>query len=138
MSEEAKKYLVVGFTVVCLGVAGFMSYRTFFGGSLGGGDTNPNIALLCSKCGGFEVPADTVREELSKSLGTMPMMGPGGMARQAINCPKCNQKTCYVAQKCEAKGCQNIYMFGQAKDVNYPDRCPKCRFSFMENTQKNQ
>ena len=138
MDEDTKKHLAIGVAVICLLIAGIVFYRTMFAGSAGGGDMGDReIALLCATCGGFEIPADEFRELMSKQGPDM-MMGMPGMPGQmmAMECPKCAKKTCYMAQKCQQ--CENIFVFGQARDQNYPDRCPKCSFSAMEDRQKNQ
>jgi len=134
MDEQTKQYLVIGITVVCLSVAGTMSYRSFFGGS-GGGDTGDRqIALMCASCGGFEVSVDEFREIMSQQgPDLMMMMMPGQAA--TMECPQCGKKSCYQAQKC--KQCETIFVFGQAKDKNYPDRCPKCSFSYIEDRRQN-
>ena len=134
MDEQAKKYLVIGLTVVCLSVAGTLFYRSFFGGSSTGGNTGDRqIALMCASCGGFEVSIDEFREIMSQQGPDLMMMMPGQAA--AMECPKCGKKSCYQAQKC--KKCQNIFVFGQARDKNYPDRCPKCGFSYIEDRRQN-
>jgi hypothetical protein len=133
MTDETKKFLAIAAAVVCLAVAGWVSYNTFFGEG-GGGEATGDMALLCTTCGGFEIPISEFRDMMNKNAQNMmmPMMGPSMMA---MECPKCHKKTCYVAQKCDK--CKNIFVFGQAKDPQYPDRCPKCRFSQIEDMQKN-
>lgn len=135
MTEETKKFLAIGALVLCLGIAGTVTYNTFFGGG-GGGTFSGDIPLLCMSCGGFEIPISQYQEMMSKNpMGMMPGM-PGMPGQQvAMVCPKCNKKTCYSAQKCLK--CKNIYIYGQARDQNYPDRCPKCKSSELEDLEKN-
>jgi hypothetical protein len=131
MTDETKKFFAIVAAVVCLGIAGTVTYKSFFGGS--SPEATGDMALLCTTCGGFEIPMTQFQELMSKNAQDMmmPMMGPGTMV---IQCPKCNKKTCYIAQKCPK--CQNIFVFGQAKDPQFPDRCPKCKFSEIEDMQK--
>jgi len=122
---------------ICLTVAGTFFYRSFFGNGKGDVGGNRDMALLCTTCGGFEIPTNEFRDLMSKQRPPTPsmmMQRPG--QPMVLECPKCGQKTCYVAQKCPQ--CENIFVFGQAKDQNYPDRCPKCGFSSIENRQKNR
>lgn len=133
MDEQTKKYLVIGATTVCLLVAGTMFYRSFFGGSGGGNTGDRQIALMCTSCGGFEISVDEFREMMSQQGPEAMMMMPGQM--QTMECPQCGKKSCYQAQKC--KECEAIFVFGQAKDKNYPDRCPKCGFSAIEDRRQN-
>jgi hypothetical protein len=136
MDEQTKKYLVIGLAVVCLSVAGTTCYRSFFGGGSGGGDGDTGyrqVALMCKTCGGFEVSADEFRE-MKNQQDPEAMMMPGQTV--ALECPKCGKKSCYIARKCQQ--CENIFVLGQARDKNYLDRCPKCRFSAIEDRQKNR
>ena len=133
MDEETKKYLAIGLVAICLVVSGTVFYRSFFGNSTGAAGGNQDMALLCTTCGGFEIPADEFRELMSKQ-GPGMMMGMPGQ-QMTMECPKCAKKTCYMAQKCQQ--CENIFVFGQARDQNYPDRCPKCSFSRIKDRQKN-
>ena len=133
MTEETKKFLAIGAVVVCLGVAGWVTYNTFFAGE-GTGTLSGDMPLLCTSCGGFEIPVSQFQEIMSKNPQNMMMM-PGMPGQMTIDCPKCNKKTCYPAQKCTK--CQNIFVFGQARDSQFPDRCPKCKFSEFEDMQKN-
>ena len=134
MNDETKKYVGIAVAVICLLIAGTIIYRTMFSDGPGGAGGNRDVALLCTTCGGFEIPADEFRDLMSKNLDPM-MMGMPGQP-MAIPCPKCGKKTCYMAQKCPQ--CEHIFVFGQARDQNYPDRCPKCGFSEIEDRQKNR
>ena len=131
MDEQTKKNLVIGVTVVCLFVASILFYRSFFGGS-DGATGDGQAALMCTSCGGFEVSMDEFREMISQQAPGAMMMAAGTVA---MECPKCGKKTCYQARKC--KKCENIFVTGQAKDKNYPDRCPKCSFSNIEDHRQN-
>ena len=127
MTDETKKYVMIGIVVACLLLAGTIMYNSFSDGG-GGGTGDRQIALMCAECGGFEVSVDEYREMMAQQGPEAMMMMPGQM--QAMECPKCGKKSCYMAQKC--KKCENIFVFGQAKDQNFPDRCPKCNYSEME------
>jgi predicted RNA-binding Zn-ribbon protein involved in translation (DUF1610 family) len=133
MNDETKKYVGITVAAIFLLLAGMYAYRTMFGGSLTGPVGNKQMALLCTSCGGFEIPVDEFRDLMNKNSDSMMMGMPGQL--MAMECPKCGQKTCYRAQKCPQ--CENIFVFGQAKDQNYPDRCPKCMHSKNEDKQKN-
>ena len=135
MTDEMKKYLVIGFFVVCLSVMGVVTYRTFFSDGSAGAGTSGDVALLCTKCGGFTISVKEFQELMIKNPeGNMMLMMPG--QAMVIPCPKCSQKTCYIAQKCPQ--CETIFVSGQGQDQNYPDRCPKCKHSEIEAIQKKQ
>lgn len=134
MSDETKKFLAIIVAVICLGIAGTVTYKSFFDGG-GGLEATRDMALLCTTCGGFEIPMKEFQDIMSKNTQDMMMPMLGGPGAITIMCPKCHKKTCYMAQKCQK--CKNIFVFGQAKDPQYPDRCPKCKFSEIEDMQKN-
>ena len=127
MTEQRKKCIAIGLTIICFSVAAVIFYRTVFGTSSGEGK-GYNV-VICTKCGGFEIPADECAGLIKKALG--PQMMP--FQKLVVECPKCHQKTCYMAQKCTQ--CQYIFAVGQTKDIQHPDRCPKCGFSKGSNAK---
>ena len=52
----------------------------------------------------------------------------------ALVCEKCRQKSVYLAEKCEKCGLVFYLYSSGAKD--FKDRCPKCRFSKIEEEEK--
>jgi len=135
VDQQTKKKLQVGFVVACLLLAGVIFSSSFLGGTGKSGNTGDGmIPLMCVSCGGFEVSIDEFRQMFSQdSTDSMSMMsGPPAV----MQCPKCDKKSCYEAMKC--KKCQNIFVYGQSKDRKLPDRCPKCGFSEIEDSFKNQ
>ena len=132
MDEQTKQYLVIGLAVVCLLGLGVRFFRG--GGSANIGDEK--VTLMCTSCGGFEISADDdkYREARDKYDLETPTMLPGQIL--AMECPKCGQKSCYQAQKCEK--CGNIFVSGQARDPKYLDRCPQCGVSMIEERQTNR
>jgi DNA-directed RNA polymerase subunit RPC12/RpoP len=135
MTDETKKNLGIGLVVIGLLAGGVVLYRSVFGNSTSSAGGNGDIAVLCSTCGGFEIPADKFDEIMGKNPtpNMMPMMSGQKML---FECPKCGKKTCTMAHKCQK--CGTIFILGQAKDQQYPDRCPKCRFSAIEVPMQNK
>jgi len=128
MTDDAKKYMTIAFAVVSLSIAGIVTFRSFSGGG-GSAKSGTGVALMCKTCGGFEVSVDEFRAVIAENpMALMPMPGVGPAL---MNCPQCGEKSCIQAQKCEK--CENIFYSGQAGDRKYPDRCPKCKFSAVEN-----
>jgi hypothetical protein len=129
MIEDGKKFLLIGFVSIALLIAGTVFYRTISGNSKTKVNAAASVALKCTECGGFEVTLDEFNDILSKGSGGM------GFGPKIVDCPKCGKHTCYVAQKCQK--CQNIFVSGEANDERFPDRCPKCGFSKVEDRFKN-
>jgi len=125
---------------VCLSLG--MAYETMFGGGEGGYGGDGKLWFKCVNpdCNqSFSLTPD----EFAKSQGDnpmmmMPMMMPG--QQQAFKCQKCNQKSAYMAQQCEK--CKEVFIMqmpmpGQ-ENQDFPDRCPKCGYSAIEQMEKEQ
>jgi len=134
MEEQGKKWLTIGLFVLSMLVAATVFYRTFFSSSTGGGGDR-KVYLMCKSCGGFEISADEFRDMMNSQPGGMmpPMMG----SPMLLTCPKCNQKSCMKASKCEKCETMFIPKMGMGQNPNtYPDKCPKCGYSAIEERQK--
>jgi predicted nucleic acid-binding Zn-ribbon protein len=59
------------------------------------------------------------------------MMGP-----MAVNCPKCNKKRAYMAEKCEK--CGVVFVPNYQSGDESPDTCPGCGYSKYEEMSKQQ
>ncbi len=125
---EKKKRVLTGTLVIGVLIAGGVFCRGLFSNSSENSGER-NIVLWCSQCGGFEIPDAEFRHLLSNHPDDMMSIQFGQTI--ALKCPKCGQKTCYRAHKCQH--CDHIFVLGQAKDPQCPDRCPKCKFSATEN-----
>jgi len=125
------------FAVVCLIVAGGILYFTMFRGS-GGGISGGNTAIWL-KCTNTKCNAaySLTSDEFMKLQGGNPMMMPG--MQQSVKCQKCSQQSAYIAQKCEK--CGEVFIMSTMMmqgNQDYPDRCPKCKYSNIEATEKSQ
>jgi len=45
-------------------------------------------------------------------------------------CPKCGKPSAFEAMKCPK--CGNIFVAGESGRGDFPDRCPKCKYSARE------
>ena len=106
MSDETKKYLGIGIAIISLLVAGMVFYNIVGKNGSSSMSGNPDVALFCTHCGGFEITLDEFRE-LMKNQSNPMMAMPGQSA--AITCPKCSKKSCYQAQRCQQ--CEAIFFF---------------------------
>jgi ssDNA-binding Zn-finger/Zn-ribbon topoisomerase 1 len=131
----------VGIAIGCLALAGGIMYFTMFRGEGGGSAGDGKNYLLCAnpKCAKSLEMSDKEYTKFIESQGTQGMMmNPMMMGPMVFQCKFCNQKTMVMATKCEK--CKNIFiqnmMAGQNGD--YADRCPKCKYSAMEQEYKTQ
>jgi hypothetical protein len=137
MDEDVKKKVLIVVSVVIICIALAIAGKTMFGGGGGGGDGKIWFKCVNPKCNAaYSLSPD----EFTKLQGDSPMMIPGQM--QAFKCQKCGQQSAYMAQKCENKKCGEVFILqmgspGQANQ-DFPDRCPKCKYSVIEQMEKEQ
>lgn len=136
MEESKKKPLMIGIIVVCLVVAGIITFATRSGPDIGIPDSykKEQVWLKCRdpKCDAeyqmnmaeyYEL-REQFRQEHPRFTGEPPM-----------TCPECGQQSAYLAAKCSK--CGTIFEVGW-KRGDYEDRCPKCGYSQIEVDRKEK
>jgi len=133
MEESKKKQLLIGVIIVCLAVAGIITYATRSG--TGNGDFSEfkgqQVWLKCANesCGAtFDIDKAEYYKKLDEYMAENPMTS----IAPAFECPQCGQQSAYEAVKCK---CGNIF-FPQQKGSDFADRCPKCKYSQIEEDRK--
>ena len=120
--------------ITCIVLAVVITFVTNEGG--GSRRATGPIPMLCVNpdCGvSFELSRDEYSEQLRANPPDMMMPGmPGrGMAGPSVfTCSDCGEKSAYMATKCPE--CEASFIHGQAGDQQFPDRCPECNHSAME------
>jgi hypothetical protein len=124
--DDSKKPFMIGLIVVCLAVAGVITYLTNRG-SDSVSSVRGEVRLM--KCRNrdcqhvFEMDmADYISELREHTTG---LQTPG------LPCPKCGKNSTYAAIKC-AK-CGTVFEPGAAGGGKPADTCPKCGFSERAN-----
>ncbi|OHB44124.1 MAG: hypothetical protein A2178_03400 [Planctomycetes bacterium GWC2_49_10] len=132
------KYTIIG---CCMGLAALILGWQFWPAGGGGGE-DVDIVMLCTnaKCDkAYKLKPAEFQEMMSKQGGMDPMMMMGGMSA-SFECKFCKQKTASIAYECPK--CKSVFvqpnpmMGGMSND--YPDRCPDCKFSQIEEDMKTQ
>lgn len=131
MDEGKKKSVMIGVIVVCLGAA---AYITFRGGGGGGEIEVPEDATIWVKCRNRSCNAvyemnerayrDFTREHILEE--TTP-----GMV-----CEKCGKASAFKGIKCVNVNCGYVFFYGDSGRNDLADRCPKCKVSAREESQK--
>jgi Zn finger protein HypA/HybF involved in hydrogenase expression len=132
MNDILKKRISIGVAVCCLSLAIGITVKRNFSGGYDGGSAGP-IQMLCvnPKCGqAFELSEKEFSNLTSQSQGGKMMMP---METPVFKCSKCNQKSAYVAMKCEK--CGNVFVPNYQSSDGF-DKCPKCGFSPSQQEQK--
>ena len=123
-------------SVVCLVLAAVIFCFTsgiFSGGGGGGGDGKIWFKCVNPDC---NQPYSLTIDEFQKAQGNSPMMMPMMTGQQqAFKCQKCGQQSAYMAVKCGNPKCDNVFIM-QSVNNDFPDRCPKCGYSAMEQSEK--
>lgn len=132
MDDDKKKKLMIAIVVVCLVLAVGITVITNSGGSSRGYDKNKKMTLMCVNpdCEAvYEVTIEEYRKTMMESSGggMMMMMEMGPMA---VECKECGEKSAYVAEVCEK--CGEVFIPDYTDPEDYPDRCPECGYSKME------
>ena len=133
MEDDKKKQVMIGIIIACIVLAVGITLYNSAGGGGGGKAVNRKNFILCSECGeSFELSVEELREKMREaaSEGEMGPMGP--MESPVLTCPGCGKDAAQMATKC--KSCETVFIqdFQAAAEGDYPDRCPKCNYSEME------
>lgn len=130
MSKNAIYLIVI---VVCLLVAGFVTYKYVFAGSSGGLSSIPEDELVWVKCNNpackaeYQMNKRKFFEEVEKRFNPLVQTTP------PLVCEKCGQESLYEAVKCA--NCGNIFFKGVVHG-DIEDRCPECGHSAIEDSRK--
>jgi len=135
MEESMKKTVMIVVVVACLVSAALITFLTRKSRSATGLSQFAGQMQLV-KCANkncvavYEIDKkkyyELVEEELRQHADEM---GP-----LAITCEKCSQKSVFSAMKCEK--CSEVFFSGEVSANDFPDRCPKCGHSTLEEQKK--
>lgn len=128
MDEERKKYVMIGIVVVCIALAAGITY--FNMGGSGGGSGTRAVTMLCDSCEAtYELSSEEFKQAARDSgAGQNPMMRMRGP--MIFPCKECGEIAAYRATKCPE--CGEAFVTGDAGDQKYPDKCPSCGHSAIE------
>ena len=131
MEESKKKPVMIGVIVGCLVLAGAITYFTRSGG--GGGipeEFGQKSTLMLCRNPDCENSWEMNLKEYYEMVEKFRIENPTLMADPAAICPKCGEESGYQAVKCEK--CGLVFEKGSSGPRDFEDRCPKCKFSKIE------
>ena len=129
MEDSKKKPIMVVVVLVCLGLAGAVTYMSRT--ESGGAESLERGEMMWVKCNnpdcGAEYQIDTKDylmyiQEHMKGMSTPPLV-----------CKECGKKSVYKAVKCGKCG---LIFFSGTVSEDIADRCPECGFSKTEDDRK--
>jgi hypothetical protein len=137
MEESRKKPIMIAVIVVCLGAAAFITFRG--GSGEGGFEDIPDDATVWVKCNNPSCNAEYEmnEKEYYKQMREQPF-DPDAPSAPPLTCEKCGKPSLYLAIKCANPACGIVFFKGAAGPNDFPDRCPKCRISKMEEDRKQR
>jgi len=129
MDENVKKPIMIVVVILCLAVAGIVTYKRVSSKGLDKVDPTKKTWMLCNNpdCGhAVEMNLKEYfqwSEDQYYSTGSVP----------GYVCPECGEESCFRAVKCN--GCGEIFYFKSVPGT-YKDKCPKCGYSQIEQDRK--
>ena len=132
MKEGKKKPVMIGFIVVCLGLASAIAYMSRPRRS--GLDSVPRGQMIWIKCRNPDCRAEYQIDNKDYWEYIEKNRNPVSLSMPALICRDCENKSVFRAVKCEK--CGLIFFHGTVRG-NFADTCPECGFSKMEEQRKS-
>ncbi|NQT02026.1 MAG: hypothetical protein HQ580_08390 [Planctomycetes bacterium] len=132
MEESKKKPVMMGIILVCLAVAGIITYSRHSGG---GGDIDSisdaeKTWMIClnNECKAESQMGLKAYFKFVKADGSP--MGPA----PAMTCKECGEPSVFRAVKCQNEACGIVFKMNSVPN-DHADRCPKCMQSAIEESR---
>ncbi|HEW79544.1 MAG TPA: hypothetical protein ENH34_06260 [Phycisphaerales bacterium] len=128
MENSKKKSILIGVVVGCVVLAAAITYKR--------SSDNTGLAvfkgqLIWVKCRNADCEAEYQMDK--KDYYEEVEERTTGMFTPPLVCKECGEESIYAAIKCEKCG---LIFFKGAVPNDFPDRCPECGFSKIEDTAK--
>lgn len=125
--------LGIGISLILILLAIFIGFKTFKKGTAGPMGIKPGLKVWV-KCGDVACGNEYEMEKRDYWEKVIAIRGPMSTQEVFLDCPKCNKKSVYLANKCPK--CKTVFKPTAGLD-DFPDRCPKCKYSEMEGATAN-
>jgi len=132
MEESKKKPIMIGVVVVCLALAGIITYVTNSGEG-GGIESIKRGKPTWLKCRNPDCEHEYQMDLKDYFIYVRDHQEPMSLAAPALVCPNCGEKGVYKAEKCEK--CGLVFETGSVP-LDFADRCPECGYSKTEAKRK--
>ncbi len=129
------KNVIYGVVIlICLLVAGYVIFSG--GGDSSGVDNIPDDETIWVRCANKACNAtyEMGKKQYYKEMEAKAKDNPGAMVL-LLTCKECGQDKVTEAVKCEK--CGEVFIKG-ASQTEFPDKCPKCKFSKVETRWKER
>ena len=136
MEESKKKPIMIGIIVVCLALAGLITYMRYSKSSGGIADI-PSEEMVWVKCSNKACNAEYQMGKRDYYKFVQEHINPLSSTAPPLVCQKCGQESIYLAEKCGNPQCGIVFFVGSVPG-DFPDRCPKCKQSATEESRKKR
>jgi len=127
MDEEMKKPIMIGVIVVCLILAGIITFATRSGGSSDYKKIGRWVKCRNPECAAeYQIPSSEYIKQVTENVDPAALRA---MELPALVCRECSEESVYAAIKCEE--CGLVFEENSVED-EVPDRCPECGYSKIE------
>jgi len=136
MEESKKKPIMIGVIVVCLAVAGIITYSR----RSGGGDTIDSISdaeMIWAKCNNPACKAEYQTSKKGYFKYVEEHANPMAQTAPPMICEKCGEPSVFRAEKCMNPDCGIVFLRGTVPN-DFADRCPECKRSETEEIRKRR
>lgn len=134
MEDSMKKPVMIGVIVVCLAVAGFITFARRGGGG-GGIDSIPASEMTWVKCSNPDCKAEYQMSKKELFKEQKKRFNPMARTAPPITCKECGKESLYQAEKCP--NCGAVFILGSIQG-DFADRCPVCKHSATEDSRKRR
>jgi len=136
MEDSKKKPIMIGVIVVCLVIAGLVTFARR-GGRGGTIDDIPDDRMVWVKCNNPQCKAEYEMGEKAYHKAVQERLDPRSLATPALICEKCGKASVYRAEKCKNPDCGVVFFSGSVPN-DFADRCPECGRSETEEIRKRR
>jgi predicted RNA-binding Zn-ribbon protein involved in translation (DUF1610 family) len=133
MEESKKKPIMIGIIVVCLVLAGAITYITSSGEEGGLDSIKRGEQMFWLKCRNPDCEHEFQMDMKDYFIYMKEHQDPMSMAPPAVVCPECGEESVYRAEKCEKCG---LVFERNSIPNDFADRCPECKYSKTEELRK--
>ena len=135
MEDSKKKPIMIGVIVVCLVIAGLVTFARRGGDT--GIDSIADDKMTWVKCGNKSCNAEYEMGEKQYYKAMEERFNPMARTSPPLTCEKCGKDSVFRAVKCVNSACGAVF-FRDSVPNDHPDRCTECGQSETEEIRKKR
>lgn len=137
MEDSRKKPIMIAVIVVCLVVAGLITFARRSGAG-GGINSISDSEMTWVKCNNQSCKAEYQMGKKAFYKAQQERFNPMARTAPPLTCEKCGKDSLFQAIKCANPSCGAIFIQGISGQNDFPDRCPVCKQSETEEIRKRR